>query len=112
MGKKRDQADLIDRGSLPNRGQLRVWWVPQVPMKSFYVEVQNLREAKLLLGTLAEYDKFQFDNRVKPDYANAGGLQAYYSEDGEWIDWYDSEGRKIDEIDPSEYESAKWEMDE
>ena len=29
--------------------ELRVWWIPQVPMKPFYAEVETLREAKLLL---------------------------------------------------------------
>lgn len=58
----------------PKHGQLKVWWIPQIPMKAFEVEVETLVEAKLLLDTLAKYDLFQFENRIKPDYANAGGL--------------------------------------
>lgn len=69
--------------------KLRVWWIPQVPMKAFYVPVENLVEAKLLLDTLANYDLFQYENRVKPDYCNAGGLHVF--EDGEWIDWHHPE---------------------
>ena len=76
-------------------GQLRVWWIPQVPMKSFNVDVANVHEAKLLLKALADYDIFQFENNVKPDYCNAGGLQMW---DGkEWEDWHDEEGNDIDE---------------
>jgi hypothetical protein len=69
--------------------QLRVWWIPQVPGKPMYVEVQNLVEAKLLLDTLANYDLFQYKNNIKPDYCNAGGLQVF--EDNEWIDWHHPE---------------------
>ena len=76
-------------------GSLRVWWIPQVPMKPFLVAVGNLREAKLLLDTLAKYDAFQFENRIKPDYCNTGGLSVF--EDGEWCDWADEEGNDIDE---------------
>lgn len=78
-------------------GDLRVWWIPQVPGKPFHQEVDNLKEAKLLLTTLARYDAFQFENRIKPDYANAGGLLVYdtdMEEGGEWVDYdwdYDPE---------------------
>lgn len=77
--------------------KLRVWWIPQVPMKVFHVEVRNLREAKLMLETLAYYDQFQFENRVKPDYCNAGGLEIF--DDGEWIDWENEDGLDIDNVD-------------
>lgn len=88
----------------PKKGDLRVWWIPQVPMKSFYYPVKSIREAKMLLDALALYDKFQFDNRVKPDYSNAGGLQEYDPEndDGEgdcWTDWYNEDGEDIDNVD-------------
>ena len=34
-----------------NEGDLRVWHIPQVPMKAFHVRVKNIREAKLVLDT-------------------------------------------------------------
>jgi hypothetical protein len=40
--------------------KLRVWWIPQIPGEPFYVSVNSLEEAKLILNTLAEYDLFQF----------------------------------------------------
>lgn len=76
-------------------GQLCVWWVPQIPTKNFNVLVDNLKEAKLLLDTLADYDLFQFENNIKPDYSNTGGLLIWDEEmepdeNGEkWCDWYD-----------------------
>lgn len=75
--------------------KLRVWWIPQVPMKAFYVEVKSLEEAHLLVETLAQYDIFQFKNKIKPDYSNVGGLQMF--EDGEWTDWYNEDGEYFDE---------------
>lgn len=81
---------------MANKGDLRVWWIPQVPMKPFYVPVANLDEALLLLDTLAKYDIFQYENRIKPDYANAGGLNVY--EDGEWVDWESDNGDNIDDF--------------
>lgn len=66
---------------LPQEGDLRVWWIPQVPMKPFYVLVQNVREACLLLDALAEYDLFQFAKRIKPDY-RAGPRKPRFSKLG------------------------------
>lgn len=71
--------------------KLRVWWIPQVPMKSFFVDVSNLQEGVLLLKVLADYDIFQFENNIKPDYCNAGGIVQWDSEAGEWEDWHDEE---------------------
>ena len=64
---------------------LRVWWVPQIPGKPYYKIVGNLKEARLLLDTLAEYDDFQFTNNITPDYPNTGGLEIYEnSVDRDW----------------------------
>lgn len=77
----------------PKTGALRVWHIPQVPGKPFHVDVATLREGALLLRALADYDLFQFKNRIKPDYCNAQGLEVF--EDGEWSDWYNEEGDDI-----------------
>ena len=68
---------------------MRVWWIPQVPMKPFYVNVKSVEEGVLIMNTLADYDLFQYENNVKPDYANAGGLEVWNGE--EWESWYDEE---------------------
>lgn len=75
----------------PTEGDLRVWWIPQVPGEMFYVDVPDLPSAARTMDTLAFYDLFQFDNNIKPDYANAGGVERY--EDGEW-----------EELDTDDYE--------
>lgn len=75
-------------------GQLRVWHIPQVPMSAFYVYVDNLKEAKLILEVLAKYDLFQYENNVKPDYSNASGLQVYSDSEG-YMEWEDEYGEDI-----------------
>ena len=79
----------------PQEGDLSVWWIPQVPMKSFRVVVRNVQEGAALLHVLGQYDLFQLENNVKPDYSNAGGLEVF--EDGEWCGWEDDDGNGIDE---------------
>ena len=79
------------------KGQLRVYWIPQVPMKAFYVDVENIKEAKKILDTLAIYDIFQFDNKIKPDYCNAGGLEEF--DGNKWFDWIDEMGENIDDTE-------------
>lgn len=84
---------------------LRLWWIPQVPGKPFYVDVTTIAEAMLVYGTLARYDAFQYENFIKPDYSNAGGLEIYL--DGGWLEWYDEYG-----CDLSEIMSDRWNDDE
>jgi hypothetical protein len=83
---------------MPKEGDLRVWWIPQVPMQAFRVPVKNVDEAILILNTLADYDLFQFNNNIKPDYCNEGGLERFEEKDNDWFEYYDEEGRDIDEI--------------
>lgn len=85
----------------PVEGDLRVWWIPQVPLATFYVPVGNPEEALKMIDTLARYDLFQYNNSIKPDYTNAGGLEVF--EDGEWVEWYHPEtGEDIDEWSPEQ----------
>lgn len=76
-------------------GALRAWHIPQVPGPVFRVPAATPREAALLLRALADYDLFQYENRIKPDYANAQGLEVY--EDGEWCEWVDEQGDDVGE---------------
>lgn len=85
--------------------KLQVWWIPQIPMKSFTVDVKSVEEGVKIMHVLAEYDKFQFENGVKPDYSNAGGIDQWSENcDGEgnpgWESWYDEE---TGEDDPEQW---------
>lgn len=77
-----------------HEGDLRVWHIPQVPGPAFRQRVESLTEARVVLMALATYDEFQFKNKIKPDYANAQGLEVF--EDGEWVEWSDEAGNSID----------------
>jgi hypothetical protein len=88
-----------------NNKKLQVWWIPQVPGKPFHVSVDSVQEAAKIMRILADYDAFQFEHNIKPDYSNAGGLLQWDEDsDGEgkagWVDWYDEE-TGIE--DPEEY---------
>jgi len=82
----------------PKEGDLKVWWIPQLGMSgSFNYPVKSIAEAKHMLDALAMYDLFQLEHRIKPDFANMGGLQVY--EDGEWLEWENEYAYGIDEVD-------------
>jgi hypothetical protein len=96
-----DQQEKPKEAVWPQEGDLRVWWKPQIPCRSFYVPVASLREAMLVCDALARYDWFQYENHVKGEFANGGGLQEFIPElaaedptsDG-WVDWCDPEEGK------------------
>lgn len=85
-------GDFVKR---PKKGDLRVWHIPQVPGIGMVFLVKDPTEAKRLMNVLAQYDLFQFNHNIKPDYSNASGLDEY---DGrEWLTWYSEDGDDIDE---------------
>ena len=71
---------------MPKEGNLQVWWIPQIPMKAFEVPVSSVTEGAKILNVLADYDLFQLNNNIKPDFSNTGGLNIF--EGGEWVTWY------------------------
>lgn len=89
-------ADKLYGSDEPTPPKFRVWWIPQVPGKPFYAEVPDFKTARLVDETLGRYDIFQYENRIKPDFANAGGIEYWDETEGEWVG-----------IDESEY--AEWE---
>jgi hypothetical protein len=90
----------LDLSSEKKEVKLRVWYIPQLGNNApiFRVKVESVEEAEKLLDTMWNYDIFQFENHIKPDYCNASGLEYYDEELGEWQEYYDEEGRDIDEI--------------
>jgi len=80
--------------------KLRVWWIPQIPMNPFYINVSSVEEGVKIMDVLADYDLFQFENNIKPDYSNVGGLEQFAEDTNEWEPWYDEESG---EDDPSVY---------
>ena len=76
--------------------KLRVWHICQIgKVDPFYVDVNSIEEAWKILNVLADYDLFQFENRIKPDYSSANGLEYFDEEENEWLDWSDEDGFDI-----------------
>ena len=81
--------------------KLRVWWIPQLGIeKMFYVPVNTPEEGRKILDVLLAYDAFQFQNNVKPDYNNVGGLEMFDEEEKGWVDWcLETENEYFDDVD-------------
>lgn len=77
---------------------LRVAHFPQIPCKPFDVEVEDLKQAKLVMDVLSNYDLFQYENSIKPDYCNVTVLEMWDEEVEDWCNWYDEE-TGIDDLD-------------
>lgn len=82
--------------------KLKVWWIPQIPMDAFEVEVASVEEGVKVMDILADYDNFQYENKVKGDYCNMGGIVQWNGE--EWDDWWSEEFMTDD---PYEYVEEK-----
>ena len=93
-----DAEFSIPSPKAPNEGDLRVWWIPQVPGESFIVYVDTIDEGRKVCEILAEYDLFQFNKNVKPDYSNAGGVQVYEADGNGGIDWFDAYNDEGDDV--------------
>lgn len=79
--------------------KFKVWHIPQVPMKAFEFETDDLAVAATVMEQLAFYDLFQFENNVKGDYSNAQGISEWSEEEQEWwdIDDFELEERLAEE---------------
>lgn len=60
-------------------------------MEPFRKEVKNLQIAKVLLVALADYDIFQLEHNVKPDFANASGCEIFNEDEQDWEEWMDED---------------------
>lgn len=92
---------IVDKlyGQDETRTRFRVWWIPQVPLRGrppFFVETPDFKTARLIDTTLGRYDIYQYETNIKPDFANAGGIEYWDETEGMWVG-----------IDESEYD--EWE---
>lgn len=104
---------MATKTTAPAIGDLRIWHVCQVGrVKAFHVPVSSVDNAKQLIVALWDYDKFQYDNNVKPDYANMSGLEIYEEDNGlgtpGWCEWCDEEtGDSILDVMRADQESEE-----
>lgn len=64
-------------------------------MAPFHISVSSIEEGVKIMDVLADYDQFQLDNNIKPDYCNMGGIEIFDADDkedgpgGSWVSWFD-----------------------
>lgn len=81
----------------PTEGSIRVWYIPQVPMEAFEVDVPDLVTANLVLDALEKFSYFEYTHRVKPDYADSGGVHRYEKDLDGGLDWFEVDEYEIEE---------------
>lgn len=94
--------------------RLRVWWIPQAgACDAFFIPVKSPEEGKKIIDLLSAYDCFEYNNNLKADYCNCGGLQQYNEEMEDWEGWsYEDEDSYYDEDDLDLYCEEKSELSE
>lgn len=88
-------------------GQLRITWYPQVPCEAFNVLVKDVEQARLIYNTLALYDLFQLEHRIKPDFSNMGGLEVWDAAEQEWEMWENEDGDTLSDLLRNEQEEPR-----
>ncbi len=88
---------------------LKVWYIPQVPMPAFEVEIlksdpaystltdtHRLRLAAKILDTLTEFSDFEYHQKVKPDFSDVGGIMRWESDAEGGFDWFEVDDYEIE----------------
>lgn len=65
----------------------RLWYVPQIGMGRFYEQDFNdLTTAAIALNTIYKVAIWEYENHVKSDFANIGGVRFFDEQEQLWID--------------------------
>ncbi|APW58627.1 hypothetical protein [Paludisphaera borealis] len=90
--------------------EMRISWMSQTTMEPFTYPVPDMDTASLLLDALAQYDLFQFERKVKPDYANCGGAEWRHPilTGGEWVEFDPDDASDRMELAAMVAELAEW----
>ena len=89
-------SKLGHNGIVGHEGDLRIWHRSSGADKLFILPVETPRSAFIALSILAKYDMHLGDMII----FNMQGMEVF--EDGEWTQWFDPEGRAIDEMECAE----------
>lgn len=82
---------MADQYAALRSSTYKVWHIPQIPGEAFMVETESLDEAKRLVDVLADYDLFQLEHNIKPDYANMNGILVWSVDEDGYVDWEDED---------------------
>lgn len=83
----------------PVEGDIQIWYIPQIPGKPYTVNVlsRDLGEAYRILDAIIGLSIFEFENKVKPDYADAAGICRWESDGDGGFNWYEVDEEEIEE---------------
>jgi len=89
------------------KNKLRVVHIPQVPCKSFAVDVDDEVEAKKIIDVLVYQHQFLYNNRIIPDYSNVIFVEMWDEDsDGEgtpgWVGYFN----EAEEMEWEEFEET------
>ena len=54
--------------------KFKIWYVHQIPGKAYTQEVSSPEDGQMILDAIYQVALYQYENRMIPDYANAGGI--------------------------------------
>lgn len=95
------ELDQLEKFKLPHfcGCKLKVSHFPQVPCKSFEVEVPNEQIAYMLDEVLAQQHIFLYNNQIIPDYSNVIIVEMWNENEQEWEDyWNEDEAMEWNEL--------------
>ena len=76
--------------------KLRVWYII-IGTETYYQEVNTPEEARLVIDSIARFLNTKMKEGVFPDHCSAAGLEVFDTDEKDWVEWYDEEGRDLDE---------------
>ena len=66
--------------------KFKVWYIPQVPAEPVEVEwIEDVNTAIKVYGWMVKLSIYEFNNNIKLDYSDAGGIQ-FENENWDWED--------------------------
>lgn len=83
----------------PVEGDLKVFYAPQVPMKAFEVKAIDLPDAVRVLSIITNFSIFEYENKIKPDYSDYGGVVRYEADGEGGFEWCDVDQDELDEFE-------------
>lgn len=93
----------------PRTSKYKLWHIPQIPGQPIVIEFEYVADAVMVSDILADYDQFQLDTNIKPDYSNASGIMVWNEEDGSYEDVDDDlEGEIILEQLHTRWKVQRW----
>lgn len=76
--------------------RFKVWYIPQIPMPAFEREYDDFETAKAVLNALIGLSIFEFEHRVKPDYADVAGISRWEDDGDGGFGWFDIDEEEWD----------------